>query len=64
VMGRAKEALDAGAHRVPATEVAIVRLPGRGRPPRLPRVQMFGDGETIEEKRLEELWTDITRDAG
>jgi len=64
VKGRAKEALDAGAHRVPATEVAIVRLPGRGRPPRLPRVQMFGDGETIEEKRLEELWTDITRDAG
>ncbi|MFO0093419.1 MAG: CHAT domain-containing protein [Gemmatimonadaceae bacterium] len=64
VKGRAKEALVAGAHRVPATEVAIVRLPGRGRPPRLPRVQMFGDGETIEEKRLEELWTDITRDAG
>lgn len=64
VMGRAKAALDAGADRVPATEVAIVRLPGRGRPPRLPRVQMFGDGETIEEQRLDELWTDITQPAG
>jgi hypothetical protein len=64
VRQRAKTALEAGDDPEIPTEVAVVRLPGRGPLPRIPRVQVFGDGETIEERRLDELWTAITQDAG
>lgn len=64
VRQRAKTALEAGDDPETPTEVAVVRLPGRGPLPRIPRVQVFGDGETIEEQRLDELWTAITQDAG
>jgi hypothetical protein len=63
VSGRAKAAYDAGKDCDPPTEVAVVRLPGRGRLPRIPRVQVFGDGETIEERRLAEFWETFSQPA-